>query len=108
MSSAKAAESPLPTGRLLTYSDIIPQLKGRQAEVRLSVRRLGTDMPCSVSLSWLVTVLAMPLCQDISHSAEALAMHCSSSGQTTRCGTLWKFTPSYQRTGLPSKQYHML
>ena len=31
--SAKAAESPLPTGRLLTYSDITPQLKGRQAEV---------------------------------------------------------------------------
>ena len=33
VSSAKAADSPLPTGRLLTYSDITPQLKGRQAEV---------------------------------------------------------------------------
>ena len=33
ISSAKAADSPLPTGRLLTYSDIVPQLKGRQAEV---------------------------------------------------------------------------
>ncbi|CAK0764550.1 hypothetical protein CVIRNUC_003169 [Coccomyxa viridis] len=33
VSSAKAADSPLPTGRLLTYSDIVPQLKGRQAEL---------------------------------------------------------------------------
>ena len=33
VSSAKAADSPLPTGRLLTYSDIVPPLKGRQAEV---------------------------------------------------------------------------
>ena len=31
--SAKAAESPLPTGRLLTYNDIVPSLKGRQAEL---------------------------------------------------------------------------
>lgn len=34
LGAAKAAEAPLPTGRLLTYSDIAPQLKGRQAEVR--------------------------------------------------------------------------
>ena len=33
MGAAQAAEAPLPTGRLLTYSDIQPQLKGRQAEV---------------------------------------------------------------------------
>lgn len=44
MSSAKAADSPLPTGRLLTYSDIIPQLKGRQAEVRLFGNPLRNDM----------------------------------------------------------------
>ena len=30
---AKAADSPLPTGRLLIHNDITPQLKGRQAEV---------------------------------------------------------------------------
>lgn len=36
MGAAQAAEAPLPTGRLLTYNDIQPQLKGRQAEVRHS------------------------------------------------------------------------
>ena len=30
---AQASEAPLPTGRLLTYNDITPALKGRQAEV---------------------------------------------------------------------------
>lgn len=30
---AQAADAPLPTGRLLTYADITPALKGRQAEV---------------------------------------------------------------------------
>ena len=30
---AQAADAPLPTGRLLTYADITPTLKGRQAEV---------------------------------------------------------------------------
>ena len=30
---AKAADAPLPTGRLLDYHDITPTLKGRQAEV---------------------------------------------------------------------------
>ena len=39
MGAAQAAEAPLPTGRLLTYSDIQPQLKGRQAEVRGSPGR---------------------------------------------------------------------
>jgi len=33
MGAAKAAEAPLPTGRLLTYQDITPAMKGRQAEV---------------------------------------------------------------------------
>ena len=33
MGRAKAAEAPLATGRLLTYQDVLPQLKGRQAEV---------------------------------------------------------------------------
>ncbi len=32
---AQAADAPLPTGRLLTYADITPALKGRQAEVRV-------------------------------------------------------------------------
>ncbi|KAK9816543.1 hypothetical protein WJX72_001746 [[Myrmecia] bisecta] len=30
---AKAADAPLPTGRLLTYTDITPALRGRQAEL---------------------------------------------------------------------------
>lgn len=30
---AQAADAPLPSGRLLTYADITPTLKGRQAEV---------------------------------------------------------------------------
>ncbi|KAL3152294.1 hypothetical protein ABBQ32_001365 [Trebouxia sp. C0010 RCD-2024] len=30
---AQAADAPLPTGRLLTYADITPALKGRQAEL---------------------------------------------------------------------------
>ena len=30
---AQAADAPLPTGRLLTFADITPTLKGRQAEV---------------------------------------------------------------------------
>lgn len=30
---AQAADAPLPTGRLLTYADITPTLKGRQAEL---------------------------------------------------------------------------
>lgn len=33
MGKAKAAEAPLPTGRLLTYADVSPILKGRQAEL---------------------------------------------------------------------------
>lgn len=37
MGKAKAAEAPLPTGRLLTYADVSPILKGRQAEVSLLV-----------------------------------------------------------------------
>ena len=35
MGDAQAADAPLPTGRLLTYSDITPTLKGRQAEVQI-------------------------------------------------------------------------
>lgn len=38
MGQAKAAESPLPTGRLLTYHDVSPGLKGRQAEVNLPLQ----------------------------------------------------------------------
>ena len=38
---AKAAESPLPTGRLLTYQDVGPVLKGRQAEVRALPSHIG-------------------------------------------------------------------
>lgn len=33
MGDAQAADAPLPTGRLLTYADITPALKNRQAEV---------------------------------------------------------------------------
>ena len=31
---AKSAKTPLATGRLLTYADVSPSLRGRQAEVR--------------------------------------------------------------------------
>ena len=64
ISSAKAADSPLPTGRLLTYSDITPQLKGRQAEVRcfsqcrwsLCLRHAFYNLPLSSLLSWLCQI----------------------------------------------------
>ena len=65
VSSAKAADSPLPTGRLLTYSDIVPQLKGRQAEVCHCPKLPDLSWWPSVCMQSHVLPLCLPACLTI-------------------------------------------
>ena len=53
MGDAQAADAPLPTGRLLTYSDITPTLKGRQAEVQICLRYAVKSSLAFMPLTWL-------------------------------------------------------
>ena len=62
VSSAKAADSPLPTGRLLTYSDIVPQLKGRQAEVCICLKLPELPWWPSICMQSRVLPLCLPAC----------------------------------------------
>ena len=79
---AQAADAPLPTGRLLTYADITPALKGRQAEVCVCLSLGGH------SVNIYKSMLLPGACCDF------LMGLCSCIGRMTRCGILLRCMPS--------------